>query len=198
MTPETLKEIILTTIASLGVGATVLFGLASWLGSLSANRILQSERGKIEEKLKNIEHELSFSKTSYSNHLSQILDYYSSYYNHYRRCQLTASAEIIKFSEGDELNTQEYYFEELDEFQKFWSSNEGKIRLILPERALQHHEISIDLFNAFNEAVKKYRPKSDLPGRVPLEEAFKKLDEEKSVYEKILREYLRTEKMLSP
>ncbi|WP_320819970.1 hypothetical protein [Thalassolituus sp.] len=191
------KQILITTISTLGIGATVIFGLASWLGSLWARRILQLERGVIEEKLKSIEHELSFSKTSYGNHLNQILEYYDIYYSHYRTCQLTAEADIIRFPDGDDLNTQESYFEELEKFQIKWNSIEGKVRFILPKDLLECHEKSINCFNEFNAAAKKYTSQSDLQGRAPLEEAFKKLDDVKNNYEKLIRAYLRTENMLA-
>lgn len=191
------KEIIFTTITTLGIGATTIFALVAWLGSLWARRILQLEKSSIEEKLKSIEHELSFSKTSYGNHLGHILEYYNIYYGHYRICQLVANSEIIKFPSEADLNTQEYYFEELEEFQEKWNTIEGKIRLVLPKDLLKYHEKSIDCFNAFNTEVKKYKPKSGFEGRNAMEQAFKNLDEVKSIYEKLIRDYLRTENMLA-
>jgi len=62
MTTETIFEIALAIIASLGGGALIVAAFAHWLGGIWAKRMLQDERAKHSEKLENFKKELDLIK----------------------------------------------------------------------------------------------------------------------------------------
>src|SRR3989344_984075 len=93
MATDDILKIVALILASCGGGAVVVVGLASWLGNLWAGRILQTERGRLDTQLEALRHELGITKSAYEHHLDLILDYYATFYRHYRLCQRTARGE---------------------------------------------------------------------------------------------------------
>jgi len=182
-------------ITSFGGGAVIVIGLASWLGNLWAKRILQGEQAKIDLKIESIRHEFGITKSSYEHHLDLILDYYASFYSHYRHCQRTAHADAHRqLPDGEIKYTKEEFFETLGEFLSDWADKEGRIRLLLPAKLLKVHEEAVGKFNEFKRAVYDFTPAEPIPREKA--KVFEEIDDIKSRLEDGLREFLRTESLL--
>jgi hypothetical protein len=179
--------------ASFGIGAGVVLVLSKYLGELWAKRALQNEGAKLQEKLEELKHELSLTRSSYENHVSLILEYFATFYRHYRMCQRAASADAYQQPDGAISHTKEEYLNNLEGFLSEWAENEGKIRLLLPEQALQLHEESVECFNKFTRAVKDFRKTEET--RAAKIEAFVEIERVKKEMERMLRQFLRTEKL---
>lgn len=179
--------------ASFGIGAAIVVALAKYLGDLWAKRALQNEAAKLQEKLEELRHDLSLTRSSYENHVNLILNYFDMFYRHYRLCQRAASADAFRQPDGEIRHTKEEYLENLDSFMAEWAQHEGKIRLILPEGTLALHERSVDCFNRFTKAVKAFR--GDDETRDAKKDAFVEIERVKADLEGTLRQFLRTEKL---
>ena len=59
---ETVLKFVTATIASVGAGGAIIFALSSWLGKVWANRILSSEKHKLESELEKTKRELDVIK----------------------------------------------------------------------------------------------------------------------------------------
>ncbi len=182
-------------ISAFGGGAIIVIALASWLGNLWAKRILQSEKAKIDSQIESIRHEFGITRSSYEHHLDLILDYYASFYNHYRLCQRTAHADAHReLPNGEIIHTKDEFFETLGKFLTDWANKEGRIRLLLPAKLLKVHEEAVAKFNEFKRAVYDFTPAEPIPRRK--EVVFKEIDDIKSRLENGLRDFLRTESLL--
>jgi len=179
--------------ASFGIGAGIAVALAKYLGDLWAKRALQNESGKLQEKLEELKHELSLTRSTYENHVALILDYFSVFYRHYRLCQRAAKADGHRLADSSITNTKREYLEGLEAFIVEWSQSEGKIRLLLPEQALKLHEDAINSFNRFTQSVKDFRNTPETRGNKTL--AFAEVERVKMELERTLRQFLRTEKL---
>lgn len=181
--------------ASFGGGAIIVIGLSKWLGGLWAGRILQDEQSKLDEKLEDFRHELAITKSSYEHHLDLILDYYSVYYEHYRRCQRAAYIDAYReLPDGEMKNTNEEFIDWLALFLPEWAKIEAKARLLLPSSLLELHDESVLKFNQFKKAVHEFSPAERQPRKKEL--VFREIEETKVKMEEGLREFLRTESLL--
>ena len=150
MAVDDILKISALIISAFGGGAIIVIGLASWLSNLWAKRILQVEKAKIDTQIESIRHEFGITRSSYEHHLDLILDYYASFYSHYRRCQRTAHADAHReLPDGEIKHTKEEFFETLGEFLSDWADKEGRIRLLLPAKLLEVHEEAVTKFNEF-------------------------------------------------
>jgi len=168
--------------------------LAGWLGTIWAKRILQNEGAKLNEALEAIKHELSLEKSSYEHYLDLIIEYYRVFYRHYRSCQRAAHADAHRLPDGSITHTKDEFLKSLDSFLEDWSEKEGAIRLLLPKKAMELHEEAVSLFNRFKDAVEEFD--SDDHSRQAKQEAFVPIHDLKTRMEEVLREFLRTEKLL--
>lgn len=168
--------------------------LITFLGVISQKRILQKEQHELSENLKRLENELSLEKSSYDHYLELIMNYYSTYYDHYRLCQYACGADAIRNPDGSITYTKHEFDSKLDAFLNKWSEQEGKIRLLLPAEILNIHENSIQAFNEVKKAVNKFQNSEET--RILKIVAFDKLHLVKNEMEKSLRAFLRTESLL--
>ncbi|MNY35300.1 hypothetical protein D3C86_1696990 [compost metagenome] len=137
------------------------------------------------------------SKSSYDRYMDFILDYYSAFYRHYRRCQRTAHVDATRYPDGSIIYTRQAFLDELDIFVSEWNASEGKIRLLLPSSVLEIHENAVECFNVFHELVKS-QPDDIVTEEYRLKrvDAFKNIESVKIDLEIRLREFLRTERLL--
>ena len=164
MAVDDILKISALIISAFGGGAIIVIGLASWLSNLWAKRILQVEKAKIDTQIESIRHEFGIARSSYEQHLDLILDYYASFYSHYRRCQRTAHADAHReLPDGEIKHTKEEFFETLGEFLSDWADKEGRIRLLLPAKLLEVHEEAVTKFNEFKRAVYDFTPAEPIP-----------------------------------
>lgn len=195
MSTNDIFKITTLIISTFGGGAIIVIALASWLGNLWAKRILQTEKAKIDSQIESIRHEFGITKSSYEHHLDLILDYYASFYNHYRLCQRTATADAHReLPDGEIVHTKDEFFDTLGEFLADWAKKEGRIRLLLPAKLLKLHEEAIAKFNEFKRAVYDFTPAEPIPRKKEI--VFKEIDDIKSRLENGLRDFLRTESLL--
>ena len=192
---DDILKLVSLILASFGSGAIIVIGLSSWLGNLWASRILQGERSKFEIQLEAIRHELGITRSAYEHHLDLILDYYATFYRHYRMCQRTAYADAHKeLPDGDIKYTKDEFVDALGGFLADWASQEGSIRLLLPAKLLAIHEEAIGKFNEFKKAVFEFTSAESFPRKKEL--AFEGIEEVKNKLESGLRNFLRTESLL--
>jgi hypothetical protein len=195
MTFDEILQIVILVLASFGGGAVIVVGLSSWLGNLWASRILQGERSKFEVQLEGLRHELGIAKSAYEHHLDMILDYYATFYRHYRMCQRTAHADAHReLPDGKMIFTKDEFIAALGSFLSDWAAQEGRIRLLLPAKLLAIHEEAVGKFNEFRDAVFAFSTAEPMPRKK--EKAFLAIEEVKNKLESGLREFLRTESLL--
>ena len=184
-------EIASAILTALGGATIVVFGLSAFLGKTIATRLAQNQNEKILAKIEELKSELSLTQKSYERQLEHVVDYYSLYYQHYRRCQKVAESEILRHPETGDRCTKKVFEDALDGFKGKWDSLEPRIRLILPRDAYTLHEESVEHFNRFNELLKAL-PNNMRNEKEALREQFKVIDEAKERLENCLRSYLRT------
>ncbi len=122
------------------------------------------------------------------------MDYYNTYYQHYRLCQRAACADAHRQDDGSITYTKDDFDAGLGRFLSDWASQEGKIRLLLPSQILSLHEESIEVFNQMKAAVFKFKQNNET--RKLKTDAFKEVEQVKTAIERSLRDFLRTEKLL--
>jgi len=183
-----------TTVAALGGWAVLVAALSRWLGELWAKRILQNESAKFSQRLAAITHEFGLQKSSYEQHLGLLLDYYSSFYRHYRLCQRAANADAYRMPDGELVGTKDTFFEGLEVFLNDLRSQEGRFRLLLPSNLLDLHGEAIDCFNGFKDVMKSVQ--NDEQSKIRKAEAFARIESVKQRIERDLRSFLRTEHLL--
>ncbi len=184
----------LTLITAFGSPAVVIASLTAWLGNICAKRILQRESAKFAEQLASINHELKLRESSYAKYLDLLLDYYDTFYRHYRLCQNAANQDAHRMPDGSVIKTKDIFFEQLDAFLSESKAKEGKARLILPPSILALHEASISAFNAFKDAMT--RDNYDPVFHAQTDSAFARVHAVKQSLEEGLRNFLRTERLI--
>ena len=195
MSTEDLLKIAALVVASFGGGAVIVVGLATWLGSLWASRILQREKAALDTSLEAIRHELGITKSAYEHHLDLILQYYATFYRHYRLCQRTAFADAHRqLPDGPVVYSKDEFVEALGSFLADWAAQEGQIRLLLPSKLLKLHEEAVAKFNEFKRAVNAFTPADPMPRKKEL--VFREIESIKVQLESGLRDFLRTESLL--
>jgi hypothetical protein len=191
---EDWSSFIITTLGAFGGWALVVAALTHYLGDTFAKRALQREASKLSEQLAALSHELKLRESSYVKHLDLLLDYYSIFYGHYRRCQNATNHDLIRYPDGTEIKTRQVFQDQLEQYLTDSKATEGRLRLVLPESLMLLNEEAIDAFNTFKDAMK--REKYDEVFHAQKREAFAKIQSVKERIEADLREFLRTEKLL--
>lgn len=185
---------IITTLGAFGGWAVVVAALTHFLAETFAKRALQREAAKFSEKLADLGHELKLRESAYAKHLDLLLDYYSTFYRHYRLCQNAANQDAHQLPDGSIIKTKDVFFEQLDHYLSESKAQEGKARLVLPAHLLALHEESISVFNEFKNTMK--RTMYDEVFHESKSQTFAKLHSTKERLEDGLREFLRTEHLL--
>jgi hypothetical protein len=183
-------------VTSVGGVAVIVIGVSKLLGDFWAKKLLQTHNASLQAEIERLRHELGLSKSSYDHRLDLILDYYALFYRHYRLCQRTASADAHRrLPDGPIIYTKDAFLDALDQFIVDWTSQEGRIRLLLLSPLLTLHEEVVDCFNKFKGAVDKFSTDNDA-SRKDKEKAFEAVESVKVRLEAGLRQFLRTEKLL--
>lgn len=191
---ENWPAFIVSLLAAFGGWAAVVGALLYFLADLFSKRTLQRESSEISRQLASITHELSLQKSSYERHLELLLEFYQSFYRHYRACQHAAKADAIRLPDGTTTKTKEDFFAELDEYLADTVRLEGRYRLVLPSHILTVHGDAQNAFNAFRSVM---RMKSyDEAFHAEKEKCFRNIHEIKDRLESALRDFLRTEHLL--
>lgn len=185
---------IVTTLGAFGGWAVVVAAMTHYLADIFAKRALQREASRFSEKLADLGHELKLRESSYTKHLDLLLDYYATFYRHYRLCQNATNQDAHEFPDGSIIKTKDIFFEQLDHYLSESKAQEGKARLVLPAHLLDLHDESISAFNEFKDAMK--RAKYDEVFQESKRQAFAKVHSTKERMEAGLREFLRTEHLL--
>ena len=188
------SQFLITTLGVFGGWAVVVAGLTNFLADTFAKRALQREAAKFSEKLADLGHELKLRESSYTKHLDLLLDYYSTFYRHYRLCQNATNQDAHRFPNGKIIKTKAVFFEQLDHYLSESKAQEGKARLVLPIHLLELHEKSISAFNQFKDVMK--RTQYDEVFHESKRKAFADIQSTKEHLEAGLREFLRTEHLL--
>jgi hypothetical protein len=185
---------VLSLLAAFGGWAVVVGGLLYFLADLFAKRTLQRESSVLSHQLAGLTHELSLQKSSYEKHLELLLDYYQSFYRHYRACQRAATADAVRRPDGTTTKTKDEFFLELEEYLADNASKEGRLRLVLPAHILTIHAEAQDAFNAFKDVMgmKDY----DEAFHRGKDQTFRTIHEVKERLEMALRDFVRTEHLL--
>ena len=144
--------------------------------------------------LEKSKHDLGLLRSTYEHHLELILDYYSRFYRHYRRCQRAAGAEGFRQPNGSVIDTKEEFLDSLDTYLAESNEIEGKVRLILPGNLLKLHEELIGEFNRFRRVIQDFTSTETHPREK--DAVFASIHELKTKLETGVREFLRTEHLL--
>jgi hypothetical protein len=123
-----------------------------------------------------------------------LLEYYSTFYRHYRLCQNATNQDAHHFPDGRVVKTRDLFFEQLDLYLSESKAQEGKARLVLPSHILELHNDAINAFNEFKDAMK--RATYDEIFHESKISAFAKIEGVKVNIESGLRAFLRTEHLL--
>lgn len=188
---EEVLSIIREAAAFFGGAAAVIIALVVFLGGLFAKKILQNERAAIEAGLLALGHELGLVKVTFEKQRDLLTDYYVTFYNHYRLCQHTATADGYRSPDERVTMTKDEFLKKLDAFLEDWREQEPRIRLFLPSPLLQVHSDTIDAFNEFKGSVDRFNKTDE--GRTRKREAFAKVHRVKDSMEAGLRNFLRTD-----
>ena len=192
---ENWSAFILTTLGAFGGWALVVAALTHYLADLFAKKALQREAANFTAQLANFGHEWKLRESSYAKHLDLLLDYYATFYRHYRLCQNATNQDAHRMPDGRIVKTKETFFAELDEYRSDMRQQEGKARLLLPTPLLQLHEDGIAAFNSFKDAM--LRTVYDEEFHDAKRKAFAEIIEVKKHLEVGLRNFLRTEHLLN-
>ena len=185
---------VITTLGAFGGWAVVIAAMIYFLADLFAKRTLQREHTKLSEQLSNFSHELTLRESSYEKHLDLILDYYSTFYRHYRLCQNATNQDAHQYPDGSIIKTKDLFFEDLDNYLLEMKAQEGKTRLVLPKHILDLNNESISAFNEFKDVMKSNM--YDDVFHASKRDAFAKIISVQERIEFSLREFLRTEHLL--
>ena len=189
-------EIGTAILVSLGGAGAVLIALSSYLGKIWASKILESDRQKYQRELEQLTHSLSIRKTAYDRYLDLIVSYHDVIYKHYRLCQQTEHADIIRHPERGEYKTKEKFISKIDDFVEEVRAVEGKLRIILPEAILEIHNELVGEFNEFKHILDNYNNSTESDDRHRLHEAMSKIVSRQKQLEQSLRNLLRTQNVL--
>lgn len=190
-----LSSTLLQVLAAFGGWTVVVAAFVHYMGDLHAKRILQREASNLSEKVAALGHELSLRKSSYERHLDLILAYYASFYRHYRACQSASEKDAVELPDGTRLSMKERFFEELDDYLARSAAMEGRLRLLLPSKALALHSETIRVFNDFKRVMDRKLYDEEFHRRKA--ETFSELHSLKEQLESALHDFLRTEHLLA-
>jgi len=193
---KSIFEISSAIILSLGGAGGLIIALSSYIGKLWASKILEADRQKYHQELQKLTHNLSVRKTAYETYLDFIVNYHALIYKHYRLCQQTEYADIIRHPEQGEYSTKEEFMKKIDNFVDDVNSIEGKLRIILPEEILYIHNELVGEFNEFKDIVKTFDNSADSGDRHKLNEAMKNIASRQKSLEQSIRNLLRTQDVL--
>ena len=194
-TPDELSNLLLKALVAFGGWTVVVAALVYYLGDLFSKRTLQREASDLSRQVAALGHELSLRKSSYDKHLDLLLEYYSSFYKHYRACQAAAESDVVQMPDGTRISMKDRFFEELDDYLARSAAAEGKVRLILPAKALNLHSETIRVFNEFKRVMD--RKLYDDEFHTQKASTFAELHALKGELEETLREFLRTEHLIA-
>ena len=189
------SSFILTTLGAFGGWALVVAALTHYLADLFAKRALQREAAGFSSQLATFGHEWKLRESSYAKHLDLLLDYYATFYRHYRLCQNATNQDAHRMPDGKIVKTKDTFFAELDQYRSEMRQQEGKARLLLPASLLQLNEDGIAAFNRFKDAMA--RTVYDEEFHEAKRKAFADIIDVKSRLESGLRNFLRTEHLLN-
>lgn len=190
----TWADFFIAHLAEFGGWAAVLGVLVHYLADLSSKRTLQSEASRLTERVNELAHELKLRESAYGKHLDLLLEYYSTFYRHYRFCQNATNQDAHQFPDGRVVKTKDIFFEQLDGYLSESKAQEGKVRLLLPAHLLALNDEAIDAFNEFKDAMK--RTTYDEVFHESKRKAFAKVEDTKTKLEAGIRAFLRTEHLL--
>ena len=168
--------------------------LVTSIPTLILGLILAFWKKSLQEKLEFVKNEFIIIQTSFSNNYTVIMEYYSTFFKHYRDCQNVAYKDIIDYPDGSSKTTEKIFWDNLDDWVENVNKNEAKIKLILSEHILQINEQSISVFNEFRNLVRSYDGITEKPKNL-LHSKFVEIDNIKKNLAKELKTYLRTEKL---
>ena len=188
------SDFITTTLIPFGGWAVVVIGLTTFLTTMFAKRTLQREAALFSEKLTDIGHEFKLRESSYEKYLDLLLDWYSAFYRHYRLCQNATDQDAHLF-DGMTIKTKDIFFEQLGNYKSELNAWEGKTRLVLPKHLLKLHEESIAAFNEFKDVMKQTNYGEDFHSAK--QDAFARIIDIKDKLEAGLRDFLRTERLIT-
>ena len=191
---ENWSEFVNTALGPYGGTAVVAIALITFLANLYASFTLQRASSKFSKKLANIEHEHKLRESSYEKHFDLLLEYYSTFYRHYRLCQNATNQDAHRIEDGTIIKTKDIFFEQLDDYISQSKAHEGKTRLVLPAHLLDLHEESIAAFNEFKNVMKQ--PKYDADFQIAKRESFANIIIITDKLENGLRDLLRTEGLI--
>lgn len=186
---------ILTTLGAFGGWALVVAAMTHYLADQFAKRALQREAAAFTAQLASFGHEWKLRESSYAKHLDLLLDYYATFYRHYRLCQNATNQDAHRMPDGAIIKTKETFFAELDQYRAEMRQQEGRARLLLPAPLLQLHEDGIAAFNRFKDTMK--RTVYDEEFHEAKRKAFAEIADVKGRLETGLRNFLRTEHLLN-
>lgn len=187
---------VLTVLGAFGGWAAVVGVLLHYLSDLHAKRTLQREASALTQKVADLSHELKLRESAYTKHLELLIRYYETFYRHYRICQNATNQDAHQFPDGRIVKTRDTFWEKLDAWRSDMAALEGSARLLLPSSLLELHEESISAFNQFKDVMN--RTVYDNQYHSDKEEAFARIEDVKLRLEAGLRQFLRTEHMVSP
>ncbi|MFH1212738.1 MAG: hypothetical protein V1681_01495 [Candidatus Neomarinimicrobiota bacterium] len=138
--------------------------------------------------------ELTIIHTTFSNNYSLIIDFYSSFYKHYRLCQRVTNHDIVTYLDGKTESLRQIFLKTIDTNIEEIKKYDPKIRLILPKRISEIYDKCLIAFNDLRDIIIEYKDTPDLP-KGEMKKTFIRIDELKSLLEKELQNYLRIEKL---
>lgn len=186
---------IITVLGVFGGWAAVVAVFIHYFADLHAKRTLQREASNLNKKLANLAHELKLRESSYTKH-DLLIKYYEAFYRHYRICQNATNQDACKFPDGSVQKTKDIFWDNLDTFRSELGALEGSARLLLPASLIEIHEKSVSAFNQFKNAMN--REANYVKYHKDKRKAFAKIESVKLRMEAGLRNFLRTEQMISP
>ena len=193
--PDELSSLLFNALAAFGGWTVVVAALVYYLGELFSKRTLQREASALSKQVAALGHELSLRKSAYDKHLDLLLDYYASFYRHYRACQAAAEKDAVELPDGTRVSMKDRFFGELDDYLARSAAAEGRIRLILPAKALTLHSETLRVFNEFKRVMERKHYDDEFHTKKTA--AFMELHSLKEELEKVLRDFLRTEHLLA-
>lgn len=170
--------------------------LAGFLRLVAVPVLIERLKASLTRELESFRQELGLARATFDRHLDLLLGYYNRLYQHYRLCQRAASYDRTVHPERGEVNTKQQYLEGLDKFKSEWDTDEGKIRLLLPQAILECHLTLLEKLNIFRDAVKDYS-EEDGTTKAAVVAAFHPVHDALMALEAGLRKFLRTEKLLA-
>ncbi len=167
-------------------------GVVILIGYLKLQNTIVQYNSKANQQIELIKSKLTLIGSSYSSQLEHIVNYYETLYKHYSLCQDVVNKDATELPSGEIISSKREYLDKIDNIVLTWHQITPRARLILPSKAITHHEQLVVLFNRFNNLVKSEAPKH----HEKLESIFADIHFQKAQIENIFREYLHTDKII--